>query len=102
MHHDADHQADLSEKETIRLTNNGRDGQLQHGLPDWLYEGDHDDDNYHDDKNDQDDDHDDYHDDDHGDDHGDHDHEHDDDHCDGDESDVISVMMVMRTQETDI
>ena len=45
---------------------------------------------------------DDDHDDDHGDDHGDHDHEHDDDHCDGDESDVFSVMMVMRTQETDI
>ena len=41
MHHNADHQADLSKKETIRLTNNGRDGQLQHGLPDWLYEGDH-------------------------------------------------------------
>ena len=49
-----------------------------------------------------DDDHHDDHDDDHGDDHGDHDHEHDDDHCDGDESDVFSVMMVMRTQETDI
>ena len=36
-------QADLSKKETIRLTKNGRDGQLQHGLPDWLYEGDPDD-----------------------------------------------------------
>ena len=33
-------QADLGKAETIRLTNNGRDGQLQHGLPDWLYEGD--------------------------------------------------------------
>ena len=36
-------QADLGKAETIRLTNNGRDGQLQHGLPDWLYEGDGDD-----------------------------------------------------------
>ena len=36
-------QADLSKKEIIRLTKNGRDGQLQHGLPDWLYEGDPDD-----------------------------------------------------------
>ena len=47
MHHSYDDcQADLSKKETTRLTKNGRDGQLQHGLPDWLYEGEHADDNY--------------------------------------------------------
>ena len=69
MHHNADDQADLSKKETIRLTNNGRDGQLQNGLPDWLYEGDHDDHNYHDEDNDHDDDHDDYHGDDQDDEH---------------------------------
>ena len=47
MHHEHDDcQADLSKKETTRLTKNGRDGQLQHGLPDWLYEGEHADDNY--------------------------------------------------------
>ena len=47
VHHSYDDcQADLSKKETTRLTKNGRDGQLQHGLPDWLYEGEHADDNY--------------------------------------------------------
>ena len=43
IQNDDDCQADLGKAETIRLTNNGRDGQLQHGLPDWLYEGDGDD-----------------------------------------------------------
>ena len=32
-------QADLGRNETVRLTSNGRNGQLQNGLPDWLYEG---------------------------------------------------------------
>ena len=43
IQNDDNFQADLGKAETIRLTNNGRDGQLQHGLPDWLYEGDGDD-----------------------------------------------------------